>query len=1368
MSTHSTFVFWRLGLRRLSCLVLTLLVIGEPVKAAITVTSPSGGEVYLRDTTSTFRWNSDDGGNVRIEWITPATGGVSVLAASAPNTGSYNFTWGDWVTPSEGNFLRITSVSNPSSTDTSDGEFMLSTAAYERVVVLKASASAGPSASITLNWPAWPTKTLQGWEICRKTPDQQNWGAVMASLPKGAKTWTDNTVQPGVVYEYRILKNDPSVGPAYGYIYSGIDVPLPEDRGRVLLLVDQAYAGPLSGELSRCVMDLAGDGWEVVRRDIAPDQEPEDVKKVIRSVYDEAPTRLRAVYIFGRVAIPMSGRYAPDGHAARAIPADMYYGDMALPGGWTDTATTSGKVAGDGVFDQDSAPGPLTLQVGRVDLAGMPMFPMNSSELHRQYLAKTHSYRFKTLTAPSRALVDDIWGGTFPKAGWRSWGTLADRITAGDWNTVLPTNAYTFGYGSGGGSYTSADGVATTKNFADLSHRVLFTMLFGSYFVEFQKDNVLLRAPLATAYGLTCVWSGFRQWLFHPMGMGMTTGYSHLLSQNAPVNVYDTGETTVKPYMALMGDPTLRLHVIAPPSSALRNGHQISWSPSPDASVSEYRVYRSELETGPYTRIAKVPATVFSVVDAGGGANNFYMVRAVKREISPTGTYENASQGVFSMSGYLRIAPGTSEKPRVAFGKSLGFAATCYDSGFNKLASQPSVAWSVSGGGTIDTNGVFTAGRQPGNFTITATAGEWSDSVTLFVGAHPAEHEVLNDRFDYTSWNAGLNPMNAKWSPIGASPGPGFGEYGGDRYAQLNNAVFTRGLDLDLTEDFDLTADVMHPTYSRALWIGLFNSEGTNGYGAMWDSSLSTLNDGCGVVSIRKFTTSGLSSLAFNTGGTLLGSVQNSGHRVNTLPFAKLRLTWRKATGQLKLYMDGRLMENVRGENAYSQFSRICFGGGTDAQFSNIRVTCKPSLKTWRLGNNLPEDGIGALDADPDCDGVCNLLEYAFGSDPNSGESGMEAGPEISLNENKELSLAFYQHCADLTYTVEGSVDLKSWVPLATNLGSSDGKVSYNDGNQASQARYLRLRISHPSYSAATEAAGRLDVELRQGRENAVAFPLERIFTGAFQGKRAGLITGLSSSTLTCTGANWTPGVLSRPDAPWFLRITSGAAKGTLVQVSLSDANTDNRVSLLPGEQNLTALGIQPGVDSFELIPAHTLNSLFPLGSLQGGSVTEADQVRVWNGTAWLTYYHDGTQWLRGEAGSAGNTVLRPDQGCVIVRRGATKSLPLLGKLGGAGLRVFTPAGKKSFIATTPRPVTFAEAALQLLPGWKVEPAFPTIGDHVQIWTGTVWQTYYFDGSIWRRQGAGSADAASLFSPGRPVMINRPAAAAPLSIPSSP
>jgi hypothetical protein len=74
---------------------------------------------------------------------------------------------------------------------------------------------------------------------------------------------------------------------------------------------------------------------------------------------------------------------------------------------------------------------------------------------------------------------------------------------------------------------------------------------------------------------------------------------------------------------------------------------------------------------------------------------------------------------------------------------------------------------------------------------------------------------------------------------------------------------------------------------------------------------------------------------------------------------------------------------------------------------------------------------------------------------------------------------------------------------------------------------------------------------------------------------------------------------------------------------------------------------------------------------------------------------------------------------------------------------------------------TFAQFPLQtLIPGWTSNPASPTSGDCVRIWNGSMWLTYYYGPSGWLRQGAGSADSATLLEPGRPILVVRPPAAA--------
>ena len=106
-----------------------------------------------------------------------------------------------------------------------------------------------------------------------------------------------------------------------------------------------------------------------------------------------------------------------------------------------------------------------------------------------------------------------------------------------------------------------------------------------------------------------------------------------------------------------MGDPTLRMHVVAPPSNLLgvpvsgRLG--LTWSPSPDA-VAGYQVYRSASQLGSYVPLNQALVTGTSFEDPIAGSGGSYMLRAVKLQTSGSGSYWNASQGIFVRTGPLQ------------------------------------------------------------------------------------------------------------------------------------------------------------------------------------------------------------------------------------------------------------------------------------------------------------------------------------------------------------------------------------------------------------------------------------------------------------------------------------------------------------------------------------------------------------------------------------------------------------------------------------------------------------------------------------------------------------------------------------------
>jgi hypothetical protein len=530
--------------------------------------------------------------------------------------------------------------------------------AADYAVQVTAAVQASP-ARIVLSWGSYSGATQ--YVVSRKAWTATSWGSSIATLSGSATGYTDSAVTAGTSYEYQVLRQASVTG--YGYVASGIALPLVEDRGTVVLVVDSTYAADLTDELARLQQDLVGDGWSVIRHDVARNASVPSVKALIKTDYLASPSRVKTVFLFGHVPVPYSGDIAPDGHGDHigAWPADLYYGDM--DGTWTDTANYGGtgrqnNVPGDGKFDQSSAPGTVELAVGRVDLANMPAFgPKTERDLLLQYLDKDHAFRHAEWTLPARGLIDDNFGAfggeAFASTGWRAFSAFFGRsdVFALDWFTTLAGNGYLWAYGCGGGNYTGAGGVGSTSNFATTDTKVAFTFLFGSYFGDWDASNDFLRAPLATkTYGLTCAWAGRPAWYVHHMAMGETIGYGARVTQNnSGTYFYGYGPSV---HIALMGDPTLRLTPVAPVSNlAVTPGNHtaaLSWTASPEV-VDGYHVYRSPTALGTYARVTPTPVMGTSFTDAGvPGGSWTYMVRAVRLETSASGSYGNASQGVFA------------------------------------------------------------------------------------------------------------------------------------------------------------------------------------------------------------------------------------------------------------------------------------------------------------------------------------------------------------------------------------------------------------------------------------------------------------------------------------------------------------------------------------------------------------------------------------------------------------------------------------------------------------------------------------------------------------------------------------------------
>jgi len=73
-------------------------------------------------------------------------------------------------------------------------------------------------------------------------------------------------------------------------------------------------------------------------------------------------------------------------------------------------------------------------------------------------------------------------------------------------------------------------------------------------------------------------------------------------------------------HIALMGDPTLRMQIVAPPASVKSatdgSNVQLSWTPAND-SVEGYNIYRAADANAPFSRVNTTPVTGYDVSKDG-------------------------------------------------------------------------------------------------------------------------------------------------------------------------------------------------------------------------------------------------------------------------------------------------------------------------------------------------------------------------------------------------------------------------------------------------------------------------------------------------------------------------------------------------------------------------------------------------------------------------------------------------------------------------------------------------------------------------------------------------------------------------------
>ena len=259
-----------------------------------------------------------------------------------------------------------------------------------------------------------------------------------------------------------------------------------------------------------------------------------------------------------------------------------------------------------------------------------------------------------------------------------------------------------------------------------------------------------------------------------------------------------------------------------------------------------------------------------------------------------------------------------------------------------------------------------------------------------------------------------------------------------------------------------------------------------------------------------------------------------------------------------------------------------------------------------------------------------------------------------------------------------------------------------------------------------------------------------------------------SATQFTMTGAAWTAGAFADPAAPYLVRIKGQPTLNVGANVGrtfLITANTTNQltVSLPNGVANInTLLNV---TDSCEVVPANTLGTLFGTTTpvLQSGATVDAaDNVFILNGGTWETYFHNGTTWRKsGGTGNRNNTLIYPDEGMFIVHTTTSPVvLTLMGTVPSTAEETQMLGSASTFLANRfPVDTTLVATGIQLLPGW-VTGAVDT-ADLVYAWnsTTTLWDTYYHNGTSWRKSGATGNKDTTVIPAGTAIVVSRQNAA---------
>ena len=219
----------------------------------------------------------------------------------------------------------------------------------------------------------------------------------------------------------------------------------------------------------------------------------------------------------------------------------------------------------------------------------------------------------------------------------------------------------------------------------------------------------------------------------------------------------------------------------------------------------------------------------------------------------------------------------------------------------------------------------------------------------------------------------------------------------------------------------------------------------------------------------------GVFSLYNTSTSVLLNSIDGiSSADVFSKPQSHAHMNWafsKKGMWRISLTVQGFLGSNQSNPSAISAPVPLYFAIGDRAQWRASQFT----------GDQVMNDELAGDLADPDSDGICNLLEYAFGGNPlSSSQSSVEHFgpilPKVSITEvglERFMQIQFYRRISssnpEASYNVEwnSSLQPETWhtggvIVSTSSISSKWELVVVRDSQSISQAtnRFVRVRVT--------------------------------------------------------------------------------------------------------------------------------------------------------------------------------------------------------------------------------------------------------------------------------------------------------------------